>query len=128
LSDFSDLTTTTADAQAAEAADARARGATAGRAVPLTVAALLVILGLYPGPLILFQDPAWRGNAVVRQLADQRIYWVVGLVIVIGPAIVFVHLGEHNEVLRARFGDRRWYRLRLEPGDADRAPKLVPYR
>jgi hypothetical protein len=45
-----------------------------------------------------------------------------------GPVVMVADMGEHNEVLRARFGDRPWYRLRLDSESADRAPRLIPYR
>lgn len=41
-----------------------------------------------------------------------------------GPIVLVADIGEHNEVLRARFGDRPWYRLRLDPGGE---PRVVPY-
>ena len=47
----------------------------------------------------------------------------------IAGSIVFVaDIAEHNEVLRARFGDRPWYRLRLPEAGGERVPRLVPYR
>ena len=45
-----------------------------------------------------------------------------------GPIVFVADLSEHNEVLRARFADRAWYRLEVPNGTADRAPRLVPYR
>jgi hypothetical protein len=45
-----------------------------------------------------------------------------------GPVVIVADMSEHNEVLRARFGTVPWYRLRLDAGDEDRAPKLIPYR
>jgi hypothetical protein len=44
-----------------------------------------------------------------------------------GPIVFVADIGEHNEVLRTRFGDRPWYRLRLPSGTTDRSPRLVPY-
>lgn len=44
-----------------------------------------------------------------------------------GPIVFVADMIEHNEVLRSRFGDRPWYRLRLPPGSVDRVPRLIPY-
>jgi hypothetical protein len=44
-------------------------------------------------------------------------------------SVIFVRdLGAHNEVLRARFGDRRWYRYVPRRGPGDDSPVFVPYR
>lgn len=44
-----------------------------------------------------------------------------------GDVIYVMDLGDRNEVLRARFGDRRWYRLSvMRPGQAPK-PVLTPY-
>jgi hypothetical protein len=44
-----------------------------------------------------------------------------------GDVIYVIDLGERNEVLKARFGDRTWYRLSvMRPGSAPRAI-LAPY-
>lgn len=45
-----------------------------------------------------------------------------------GPIVFVADIGEHNEVLRARFGDRPWYRLRLDTETEGSAPRMVPYR
>ena len=45
-----------------------------------------------------------------------------------GPIVFVSDMVEHNEVLRARFGDRPWYRLRLPSGTVDRVPRLIPYQ
>jgi 4-amino-4-deoxy-L-arabinose transferase-like glycosyltransferase len=47
----------------------------------------------------------------------------------IGGDVVFVSdLGERNELLRSRFGDRTWYRLSvIRPGDDSFRPVLAPY-
>ena len=46
---------------------------------------------------------------------------------VAGPIVFAADMVEHNEVLRSRFGDRTWYRLRLPAGTVDRVPRLIPY-
>jgi hypothetical protein len=46
----------------------------------------------------------------------------------IGGGIVFVaDLGEHNQVLRDRFGDRPWYRLQMRRDGEKLTPHLIPY-
>jgi hypothetical protein len=45
-----------------------------------------------------------------------------------GPVVVVADLAEHNEVLRARFGDRPWYRLEIRGNSQDASPQLVPYQ
>ena len=45
-----------------------------------------------------------------------------------GPIVFASDMIEHNEVLRSRFGDRPWYRLRLPAGTVDRVPRLIPYQ
>jgi hypothetical protein len=47
---------------------------------------------------------------------------------VAGPIVFVADLAEHNEVLRARFGDRPWYRLRFVGATSDAPFELVPYR
>lgn len=44
-----------------------------------------------------------------------------------GNAVYVMDLGERNEVLRARFGDRRWFRYEVPRGRPDTAAALVPY-
>jgi hypothetical protein len=45
-----------------------------------------------------------------------------------GDVIYAADLGERNEVLRARFGDRTWYRLTTaRAADGSLAPVIVPY-
>jgi hypothetical protein len=46
---------------------------------------------------------------------------------VAGPAVYVMDLGTHNEVLRARFGDRRWVRYEVPRSRAGTVPVLVPY-
>ncbi|MND07275.1 hypothetical protein D3C83_291510 [compost metagenome] len=43
-----------------------------------------------------------------------------------GPIIFAADLSERDTLLRARFGDRAWYRMEMPPGA--NAPILVPYR
>jgi len=45
-----------------------------------------------------------------------------------GPIVFVSDLAEHNEALRARFGDRPWYRLEVRSSTGDGLPKLVPYQ
>lgn len=46
----------------------------------------------------------------------------------IGGDVIFVRdLGERNELLRERFGNRTWYRYRLAPSLGDTATAFVPY-
>jgi 4-amino-4-deoxy-L-arabinose transferase-like glycosyltransferase len=44
-----------------------------------------------------------------------------------GDVIYAADLGAHNEVLRSRFGDRAWYRVRLGPGRNGPVPVLQRY-
>ena len=44
-----------------------------------------------------------------------------------GPVVYALDLGEHNEVLRSRFGDRSWYRFGFRLASGDSAPTLIPY-
>jgi hypothetical protein len=44
-----------------------------------------------------------------------------------GPAVYVMNLGDRNEVLRARFGDRHWYRFEVPLRSADSLPVLIPY-
>jgi hypothetical protein len=86
-------------------ADATPRGAFPRRPATLAIAALLLMLGLYPGPLVLLQDPAWRTHPVVMQLAEARTFWTAGLLLIIGPPTVLVNL------FPGRF-DAAWYAVR----------------
>jgi hypothetical protein len=53
----------------------------------------------------------------------------VGLDGRVGGAVVFARdLGGHNEVLRERFGGRRWYRYRPGRSASDTMPVFLPYR
>lgn len=57
------------------------------------VAAALLLLGLYPGPaLIVLGNPAWRTDAVVNRLAEERAFWITGMLVIVGPAIVLANL------------------------------------
>jgi len=78
--------------------------------VPMIVAAAFLLLGLYPGPLLIVLDsPTWRTDAVVNRLADERAFWVGGMLVIIGPAIVLANL------IPTRF-DRIWNALRDRVG------------
>jgi hypothetical protein len=44
-----------------------------------------------------------------------------------GRAVYLMDLGERNEVLRGRFGDRRWFRYELPIVRRESEPVLVPY-
>ena len=78
----------------------------AERRAAMAVALMLVMLGLYPGPaFVLFRDPAWRTHPIVAQFADERAFWVAGLVLFVGPAIVVAGM------VPRRF-DRLWGALR----------------
>jgi hypothetical protein len=44
-----------------------------------------------------------------------------------GQVIYVMNLGERNELLRSRFGDRQWFRYEIPAGQPDGAPSLVPY-
>jgi len=44
-----------------------------------------------------------------------------------GDAVYVMDLGERNDVLRKRFGDRRWFRFELPRGQAGDIPILTPY-
>ena len=44
-----------------------------------------------------------------------------------GPAIYVMDLGERNEILRPRFGNRRWFRYEVPFGRGDTVAALVPY-
>lgn len=44
-----------------------------------------------------------------------------------GNVVYALDLGGHNEVLRARFGDRTWYRFGPHKTPADSMPSLIPY-
>jgi hypothetical protein len=47
----------------------------------------------------------------------------------VGGNVVWVlDLGAHNEALRARFGDRAWYRFRPHLRRGDPNPTIAPYR
>jgi hypothetical protein len=45
-----------------------------------------------------------------------------------GPAVYLMDLGERNEALRGRFGDRRWFRYEVPANRGDTVPVLVPYQ
>jgi hypothetical protein len=80
------------------------------RPLPVIVAATLLLVGLYPGPaLIVLRSPAWKTDYVATRFADERAFWIVGLLVIAGPAIVLANLIPH------RF-DRTWNALRDRVG------------
>ena len=81
------------------------RDAAAARAGTIAIAAMLVSLGLFPGPALLHIDPSWSSHPTNRQFADEKAFWVTGALFIVGPAIVLAH------VLGRRF-DREWLALR----------------
>lgn len=44
-----------------------------------------------------------------------------------GQVIYVIDLGERNEILRSRFGDRQWFRWEIPQQTRDTQPVLVPY-
>jgi len=81
------------------------RDALAARAGTLALAAMLVSLGVFPGPALLHVDPSWSSHPVNRQFADEKAFWVAGALFIVGPAIVLANV-------LARWFDREWLGLR----------------
>lgn len=78
------------------------RETVARRAAALITASVIVLIGVYPGPLLfLLRDPAWRSDVVVVRLADERAFWISGLLVIVGPAIVLANMVPS-------WFDRRW--------------------
>src|SRR4029453_6041404 len=76
------------------------------RPMPVIIAGSLLLLGLYPGPtFIVLRSAAWRTDIVVQRFADERAFWIVGLLVIVGPAVVLANL------IPRRF-DRAWDALR----------------
>lgn len=44
-----------------------------------------------------------------------------------GQVIYAINLGERNDILRARFGDRQWFRWEVPKASPDSTPVLIPY-
>ena len=44
-----------------------------------------------------------------------------------GDVVYVLDLGAHNEVLRSRFGSRRWYRFGPRRSATDVLPTIIPY-
>lgn len=44
-----------------------------------------------------------------------------------GKVVYALDLGTHNEVLRKRFGNRRWYRFGPHASKTDTTPRIIPY-
>ena len=80
------------------------RDAAAARAGTLAIAAMLVSLGLFPGPSLLHVDPSWSSHPINRQFADEKEFWVTGALFMVVPAIVLAN------ILGTRF-DREWLAL-----------------
>ena len=103
----------------AQAIRQRLHDALVPRAAALTIAAALLMLGLYPSPaLVVLSDPAWRTDYVARQLAEERAYWIAGLLVIVGPAMVVANLAPRVfdrlwDVVRTRLGSvpQRWYAI-----------------
>ena len=85
----------------ARATKAQAREPVPRRAATVAIAVLLLVLGLYPAPSVLFQDPAWRIHPIVRELVDEPAFWIAGTFVIVGPAIVLANM------LASRF-DAAW--------------------
>ena len=93
--------------------DARSNGrwfrAVPLKPVPMIIAVAILLLGLYPGPaVIVLHNPAYR-DAVVSRLADETAFWIAGLLVIVGPAVVLANLVPN------RF-DRIWNALRNRAG------------
>ena len=69
----------------------------AQRSAAVVVAVALSMLGLYPGPmLVVLRDPAWHTNPAVRQLSYEWAFWITGLLIIVGPAVVLANMLTHR--------------------------------
>ena len=68
------------------------RGVPVRRVAVLLIAIQLVVLGVYPAPLVLWNDPATRLNPAVRQFFDELLFWVIGFVMIIAPVIAVANL------------------------------------
>jgi len=94
------------------------RGSLAPRAVALVVVAVIGLLGLYPGPFLLRRSPEWRSDFAVSHFFDERAFWVAGLLVIVGPAVVLANLlGDRFDRVWNWFGNRlaagrdRWFVL-----------------
>jgi len=86
------------------------RDAVLVRPVPMIVAAILLLGGLYPGPsLVVLHSPTSLTDIVASRFGDERDYWVAGLLLIVAPAIVLANL------VPDRF-DRVWHALRRRVG------------
>jgi hypothetical protein len=84
----------------------RTRTVITERSAMFAIAIVLVLVGFFPGPTLIFSlDPAWRTDVAVRHFADQRAFWITGALLIIGPAVVLAN------TLSERF-DRVWNWLR----------------
>lgn len=102
---------------------------------------------MFQGATVMAPDPAFKVNDVqsltpkcwteglIDKAAGEAIAYGSAMLYnqigddgrIAGPIVFVADISEHNEVLRSRFGDRPWYRLRLPGGATDRAPRLIPY-
>jgi uncharacterized membrane protein len=87
-----------------------ARTTITSRWVTLLVAATVLTLGVYPGPMLLLaRDPAWRTDVIVSRIGDERAFWIAGFLVVVGPAVVLANM------LSNRF-DRAWTSVEVRLG------------
>jgi hypothetical protein len=94
----------------------------------------------YPGALVSFAEKAEHGQGCLRELQRDGLGTVPFAMFLSrerfdpdgrlsGPVVFAIDYGdERNERLRARFGDRTWYRLRRTVNAADTTYVIAPYR
>ena len=95
------------------------RETVAHRGASVMVAAVILLLGLYPGPgLFVLRSAAWRTDTVANRFADERAFWVAGALVIVGPAVVLANLIPDRfdrtwNAIRNRFGSIRdsWFVL-----------------
>src|SRR5437868_970952 len=69
-------------------------------------AVLLLALGLFPGPTIaLHRDPASFSDVVVH-LANSMYYWIAGVLLIVGPAVVLANTAP-------QYFDQAWHAIRM---------------
>lgn len=95
------------------------RDAVSQRAVTLAIAGALLLLAVYPGPLlVILRDPAWRTDAVAQKFAEEQAYWTAGLLVIVGPAVALANM------IPEQF-DRTWEYLRRRLGAVRRGPIIT---
>ncbi|HEX7939620.1 MAG TPA: hypothetical protein VF483_11590, partial [Gemmatimonadaceae bacterium] len=124
-----------------------ARGPGDPRAALARIEASTTLLGSPDRVVIPGTDPFWRVNngSMVSNacIAEMQMDEHVGNTVSYGPLllknrfdalgrvdghIIYVmNLGPRNELLRARFGDRQWFRYEIPKGQSDSMPRFVPY-